>query len=59
MTDATAPKTAPRCAGKTEGWSLHPQCQHCQRKTVAGGPRQAHFLAPVFIDNKCPMRRQS
>lgn len=48
-----------RCAGKTEGWSLHQQCQHCQRKTVEGGARQAHFLPPVFVDNKCPMRRQS
>ena len=55
----TTPTDNQRCAGKTEGWSLHQQCQHCQRKTVAGGVRQAHFLPPSFVDGKCPMRRQS
>ena len=48
-----------RCAGKAQGDTVHPQCQHCQRKTVAGGARLTHFLPPVFVDGKCPMRRQS
>lgn len=48
-----------RCAGRTEGWTLHPQCQNCLRKTTAGAARQAHFLAPAFVDGKCPLRRQA
>jgi len=55
----TAPNNPDRCAGRTEGWNLHAQCQNCQRKTTAGGARQSHFLPPVFIADKCPMRKQS
>lgn len=48
-----------RCAGKTQGDTIHTQCQQCQRKTVPGCARQVHFLPPVFIADKCPMRRQA